>query len=127
MILVEVHWWAGLIFAVYAINYLWAPFIDRIQIPYFSKKVGHRKSWIFSMQLLIMTCLLFWAFLFPNVDLKIIIFLGLIIAISSASQDITIDALYRTINTKEKKIMAAGASVTVVGWWTGYKVGGLFH
>ena len=25
--------WAGLIFGVYAINYLWAPIIDRIQIP----------------------------------------------------------------------------------------------
>ena len=117
--------WAGLIFAVYAVNYLWAPFIDRIQIPYLSKKVGHRKSWIFSMQLLIMTCIFLWSFLFPNIDLKIIIFLGLIIALSSASQDITIDALrIEQIKTKEKKIMAAGASVTVIGWWTGYKVGG---
>ena len=25
--------WAGLIFGVYAFNYLWAPIIDRIQIP----------------------------------------------------------------------------------------------
>ena len=25
--------WAGLIFGVYAFNYLWAPVIDRIQIP----------------------------------------------------------------------------------------------
>ncbi len=117
--------WAGLIFAVYAVNYLWAPFIDRIQIPYLSKKFGHRKSWIFSMQLLIMTCLLLWSFLFPNIDLKVIIFLGLIIALSSASQDITIDALrIEQIKKTEKKIMAAGASVTVIGWWTGYKVGG---
>ena len=26
--------WAGLIFGVYAINYLWAPLIDRIRIPW---------------------------------------------------------------------------------------------
>ena len=26
--------WAGLIFAVYAFNCLWAPIIDRIRIPY---------------------------------------------------------------------------------------------
>ena len=25
--------WAGLIFGVYAINFLWAPLIDRIRIP----------------------------------------------------------------------------------------------
>ena len=30
--------WAGLIFAVSAFNYLWAPLIDRIQIPYLTKK-----------------------------------------------------------------------------------------
>ena len=30
--------WAGLIFGVYAFNYLWAPLIDRIQIPYLTKK-----------------------------------------------------------------------------------------
>ena len=29
--------WAGLIFSVYAFNYLWAPIIDRIQIPVITK------------------------------------------------------------------------------------------
>ena len=38
--------WAGLIFGVYAINFLWAPLIDKIQIPFISKKIGHRKSWV---------------------------------------------------------------------------------
>ena len=46
--------WAGLIFAVYAFNYLWAPLIDRIRIPLLTKKFGHRKSWIVLMQLLIL-------------------------------------------------------------------------
>ena len=30
--------WAGLIFGVYAINFLWAPLVDKIKIPYLSKK-----------------------------------------------------------------------------------------
>ena len=38
--------WAGLIFGVYAINFLWAPLIDRLHLPFLSKKIGHRKSWI---------------------------------------------------------------------------------
>ena len=41
--------WAGLIFSVYAINYLWAPIIDRVKIPFLTKKIGHRKSWILLM------------------------------------------------------------------------------
>ena len=51
--------WAGLIFAVYAFNYLWAPIIDRIRIPWLTEKVGHRRGWIISMQSLILICLIF--------------------------------------------------------------------
>jgi len=51
---------------------------------------------------------------------------GLAIAISSATQDITIDALrIEQIEENEKNLLAAGAAVSVVGWWTGYKIGGL--
>ena len=46
--------WAGLIFAVYAFNYLWAPIIDRIQIPLLTKKLGHRRGWIVLMQIIIL-------------------------------------------------------------------------
>ena len=31
--------WAGLIFGVYAINFLWAPLIDRIRIPWLTIKL----------------------------------------------------------------------------------------
>ena len=40
--------WAGLIFGVYAINFLWAPLIDRIRIPVLTSLIGHRKAWIIS-------------------------------------------------------------------------------
>ena len=49
--------WAGLIFGVYAFNYLWAPIIDRIQIPLLTKKIGHRRGWIVLMQTTILICL----------------------------------------------------------------------
>ena len=85
--------WAGLIFGVYAINFLWSPLVDRIHIPYLSKKIGHRKSWIISMQVIILISLLFWSVLNPSENLLLVIAVGLGIAISSATQDITIDAL----------------------------------
>ena len=117
--------WAGLIFGVYAINFLWAPLIDKLQIPFLSKKFGHRKSWILTMQFIILIALLSWSLLDPNLHLAIIISFGLIIAISSATQDITIDALrIEQINSNEKAKMAAGAAIAVVGWWTGFKIGG---
>ena len=118
--------WAGLIFGVYAINFLWAPLVDRLKIPYLSKLIGHRKSWIISMQTIILISLILWSTLSPTENLWLIILIGLGIAISSATQDITIDALrIEQINENESKTMAAGAAIQVVGWWTGYKIGGV--
>ena len=78
--------WAGLIFAVYAVNYFWAPFVDKIKIPWLTDKIGHRKSWIFLMQSIICICLIFWMFFEPVIQLKLIVFTGLIIAICSATK-----------------------------------------
>jgi len=118
--------WAGLIFGVYAINFLWAPLIDRLHLPFLSKKIGHRKSWIILMQMIIFISLLVWSFLDPSKNLWLVIAVGLGIAISSATQDITIDALrIEQIGEGEKDLLSAGAAISVVGWWTGYKIGGL--
>ncbi len=117
--------WAGLIFGVYAINFLWAPIIDRIRIPFLTDKIGHRKSIIILMQSVILVSLILWSVLDPTQNLALIIGIGLAIAISSATQDITIDALrIEQIKKEETASMAAGAAMAVVGWWTGFKLGG---
>ena len=118
--------WAGLIFGVYAFNYLWAPLIDKIRIPYLTLKFGHRRSWIILMQMIISICLVLWSLMEPTKNLSLIVFIGLIIAIASSTQDITVDALrIEQVGEKENKAMAAGAAMAVVGWWTGYKLGGV--
>ena len=118
--------WAGLIFAVYAFNYLWAPIIDRVRIPWLTKKIGHRRGWIVLMQTIILISLIFWSLIEPSTNLALVISVGLIIAIASATQDITVDALrIEQIGENEGKSMQAGAAMAVVGWWTGYKLGGV--
>ena len=118
--------WAGLIFAVYAFNYLWAPLIDRIQIPFLTKKIGHRRGWIVLMQSIILLSLVIWSLIDPSEKLYFVILVGLIIAVASATQDITVDALrIEQIGENESRSMAAGAAMAVVGWWSGYKLGGV--
>jgi len=118
--------WAGLIFAVYAFNYLWAPIIDRIRIPWLTNKIGHRRGWIVTMQFIILMSLVCWSAVDPTANLALVITIGLIIAIASATQDITVDALrIEQIGKDEGKSMQAGAAMAVVGWWTGYKLGGV--
>ncbi len=118
--------WAGLIFAVYAFNYLWAPIIDRVRIPWLTNKLGHRRGWIVLMQTIILLSLICWSTINPTANLALVISVGLIIAIASATQDITVDALrIEQIGEHEGKSMQAGAAMAVVGWWTGYKLGGV--
>jgi len=118
--------WAGLIFAVYAFNYLWAPIIDRIRIPWLTNKIGHRRGWIVTMQAIILFSLVCWSIIDPTTNLALVITVGLIIAVASATQDITVDALrIEQIGVNEGSSMQAGAAMAVVGWWTGYKLGGV--
>jgi len=118
--------WAGLIFGVYAFNFLWAPLVDRIRIPGLTGVLGHRRAWIVTLQAVILVCLVLWSMIDPTANLAAVIGVGLIIAIASATQDITVDALrIEQIGTTEGEAMAAGAATAVVGWWTGFKLGGV--
>ena len=118
--------WAGLIFGVYAFNFLWAPLIDRVRLPWLSDRLGHRRAWILALQAVILVCLVLWSAVEPSSDLGVIVAIGLVIAIASATQDITIDALrIEQIGRAEQETMAAGAAIAVVGWWTGFKIGGI--
>ena len=78
------------------------------------------------MQAIILICLVCWSLINPTANLALVISIGLIIAIASATQDITVDALrIEQIGENEGKSMQAGAAMAVVGWWTGYKLGGV--
>ena len=77
------------------------------------------------MQLIILLSLIF-GILLTQQKFALVITIGLIIAIASATQDITVDALrIEQIGKNEGKSMQAGAAIAVVGWWTGYKLGGV--
>jgi len=118
--------WASLIFGVYAFNFWWAPLVDRIRIPWLTRLLGHRKAWIITMQLIILLAIVAWSIVNPVDNLALVVAIGLVIALSSATQDITIDALrIEQIGAHEQASMAAGAATAVVGWWTGYKLGGV--
>lgn len=111
----------GLIFVPYTFNFLWSPLLDRLKIPGLKKLLGMRRSWILLMQLLIVTgCLLMTQIDVAN-QLFIAGMAGLLISISSATQDIAIDA-YRidVIGSGDQQKIAAGAAMATSGWWTGY-------
>ncbi|GGF85053.1 AmpG family muropeptide MFS transporter [Alteromonas lipolytica] len=110
----------GAIFAVYSINFLWAPLLDRVR----PLLLGQRRGWIAQMQILIVGCCIWMSTLDAQTSLYQIALCGLFIAISSATQDIAIDAFrIDTIAQHETDTMSAASSLATAGWWTGY--GGL--
>ena len=116
----------SLIFVVYGFNFLWAPLIDRIRIPWLTNKIGHRRGWIVTMQLIILLSLLSWSIADPKVNIWLVALIGLIISSASATQDIVVDALrIEQVEKTEGRSMSAGAGVAVIGWFTGYKIGGI--
>ena len=78
------------------------------------------------MQAIILAGLLLWATTAPAENIYMVMAIGLAIAACSATQDITIDALrIEQIDRADTGAMAAGASMAVIGWWTGFKLGGM--
>jgi len=110
----------GAIFAVYSVNFLWSPLVDRIK----PKILGQRRGWIFAMQTGIAVCCIVMSQLSTESHLFYIALIGLFIAIFSSTQDIAIDG-YRidVIEANDKDGLSAASSVATAGWWTGY--GGL--
>ena len=107
----------GAVFAVYTINFLWSPLLDKLKL----RRFDQRKTWIVVMQGLIILCCVLMALLTPSGNLYVMAVLALCIAICSATQDIAIDA-YRIdiIADDAGLLMPKAASLATAGWWTGY-------
>jgi len=115
----------GSVFAVYAINFLWAPAVDRVKLPLLHSMLGQRRSWILLCQCLILICTLFIAGVNPATNLMLTSMLALGIAIASATQDIAIDAFrIDTFPKSEASKLPQASAMAVIGWWTGYSVPG---
>lgn len=81
--------WIGI---TYSIKILWAPIVDRLQLPMLGRLLGRRRSWILLAQLMIAAGLAGMALTDPTQDLGRLAFFALLVAFGSASQDVAIDA-----------------------------------
>ncbi len=119
----------GGVSAVYALNWLWAPLIDRVRIPVLSRHFGQRRSWLLLCQGLLVILLLAMGECDPHSSLGLIGLCALGIATVSATQDIAIDS-YRILLFKPEEFdskMPFASALATAGWWAGYGfIGGAF-
>ncbi|WP_221076260.1 AmpG family muropeptide MFS transporter [Agarivorans aestuarii] len=115
----------GSVFTVYAINFLWAPLVDRVKLPVLHAWLGQRRSWIFLCQSIVLLCTFGIAQFDPANSLVFTSLLALCIATASSTQDIAIDA-YRidSFANAESHRLPQASAMAVIGWWTGYSLPG---
>ncbi|MDQ1345478.1 MAG: transporter, family, beta-lactamase induction signal transducer AmpG [Pseudomonadota bacterium] len=81
--------WVGII---YSIKFFWAPVVDRLRLPLLHRLLGRRRSWMLLAQAGIAIGLFNMAHLNPVGHLGAMAALALLVAFSSATQDVAIDA-----------------------------------
>lgn len=110
----------GGVAAMYALNFLWAPLLDRFR-PWIFGRLGLRRGWILLAQCVLLALTFSISLVEPATHLLLTGALLLGIAFASASQDVAIDA-YRVelIERSDHARISYGAAMATSGWWTGY-------
>lgn len=78
--------------AIYGVKFLWSPLVDKLPIPVLKPLLGQRRSWMLLAQIGVLTGLLLLGTVNPQDDLSMLVWFALIVAFSSATQDIALDA-----------------------------------
>ncbi|MCH9755627.1 MAG: MFS transporter [Gammaproteobacteria bacterium] len=94
----------------YIYRFLWSPLLDRFSL----FKLGKRRSWVLSMQVCLLVGFNLLAWCSPVTSPGLMAFIGLCLAVCSATQDIGIDA-HRTEYLKPEE-HGLGASFAVCGY-----------
>jgi PAT family beta-lactamase induction signal transducer AmpG len=102
--------WIGI---TYSIKVLWAPVVDSIPIPMLTKTVGQRRSWMLVGQIGVACGLVLMSVIGPS-DLLILSACAFLVAFSSATQDVAIDAF--RIESADTEYQGAMSAAYVFGY-----------
>lgn len=100
----------------YAFKWCWAPLVDRLPIPFATRALGRRRSWLLLAQIGIVIGLVGMAFSDPKLSVTATVWFALLVAFSSATQDIALDA-YRIESGDQERQSALAAT-----YQAGYRV-----
>ena len=111
--------WAAL---GYSFKFIWAPLVDRIPIPFLHQRLGRRRSWLLLSQLMVIAAICFLASNNPANGLLLVAVGAVALCLSSATQDIVIDA-YR-IEAADNDLQAMMSSTYIAGYRVGMLLAG---
>ena len=106
----------------YTFKFLWSPLIDKLSIPFVTRRLGRRRGWMVVTQIALMVTITCLGATKPALNPGLTAILALMVAFWSASQDIVVDA-YR-VEILEERQQGAGAAIIVLGYRVGMLVSG---
>jgi len=98
----------------YTLKFLWAPLIDRVRLPVLASRLGYRRSWLVTIQVLLALAILLLGLSDPLASPLATAALAVAVAFLSASQDVVIDAF--RIESLDEDRQGAGAAVLIGGY-----------
>ncbi|MEE4209658.1 MAG: MFS transporter [Parvularcula sp.] len=102
-------YWVGL---AYSFKFIWAPIIDKVQVPFLGAKLGHRRSWMIASISGTVLGLLIISTADPSSNLMPVTLGALLLAFSGATLDVSIDAWrIESAPTERQANMAAAYSL----------------
>ena len=97
--------WVGL---AYGFKWVWSPLVDRLPIPWLTRALGRRRSWLLVSQLMVAAGLVGMALSDPRSALDTVVWCALVVAFASATQDIALDAFrIESADTQHQGVLAA--------------------
>ena len=103
--------WVGL---AYGFKWAWSPLVDRLPLPWLTRALGRRRSWLLASQLVIAIGLAGMALTDAVANLPLLVAFAVLVAFASATQDIALDAF--RIESAEVSRQAAMAASYQVGY-----------
>jgi len=110
----EVIAFFGLATLTYALKFVWAPLLDRTNIPVLTKWLGHRRSWMLATQGMLILGLWLISGSNPQSALGMVALFAVIVGFFGATQDIAIDAW--RIEAADDSRQGAMAAAYQLGW-----------
>ncbi|KIZ41507.1 MFS transporter, partial [Rhodopseudomonas palustris] len=93
----------------YTLKFLWAPLVDALHVPLFTRRFGRRRGWLVFSQMLLIGAILLLALTDPAKAPLFVALGALLVAAMSATQDIVVDA-FRVESLPESEQAAGMAS-----------------
>lgn len=103
---------------VWVFKILWAPLVDRISFG----RLGHYRGWLLTMQAAMIAMLVLIGQIDGLANFPLLVVLGLVLTVFSATQDIATDAI--TCRLLPAELRGLGNSVQVAGGLVGIMLGG---